>query len=43
MIEPDHPDLSIGRQCALLSISLSSFYRSPKGEMALDLEVPLVS
>ncbi len=32
MVEPDHPQLSIGRQCNLLSISRSSFYYAPKGE-----------
>lgn len=37
--ELDHPDLSIGRQCALLSISRSSFYRSLKGEMELNLDL----
>ena len=31
MIEPDHPDLSIGKQCTLLSISRSSFYYTPQG------------
>jgi putative transposase len=37
MIEADHPDLSIGQQCELLSISRSSFYYEPKGETALNL------
>lgn len=32
MIEPDHPSLSGGRQCALLSIARCSFYYAPKGE-----------
>ena len=32
MIEPNLPDLSVGKQCALLSISRSSFYYDPKGE-----------
>src|SRR5699024_12596107 len=32
MIEPDHPKLSIGQQCKLLSIARSSFYYTPKGE-----------
>ncbi len=39
MIEPNHPDLSIGRQCALLSISRSSFYYEPKGETELNLDL----
>ena len=37
MIEPDHPQLSIGRQCELLSISRSSFYYTPKGETGQNL------
>ena len=37
MIEPANPDLSIGKQCRLLSISRSSFYYRPKGETALNL------
>jgi len=32
MIDPDHPRLSIVRQCALASISRSSFYREPTAE-----------
>jgi putative transposase len=37
MIEPDHPALSIGRQCRLLSISRSSLYYSPLGETNANL------
>ena len=37
MVEKDNPDLSIGKQCKLLSISRSSFYYMPKGETALNL------
>ena len=37
MVEKDNPDLSIGAQCKLLSISRSSFYYQPKGETALNL------
>jgi hypothetical protein len=37
MIEPDHPDLSIGQQCRLLSITRSSFYYEPKGESEQNL------
>ena len=29
MINPDHPRLSIRRQCELVSISRASFYRQP--------------
>jgi putative transposase len=32
MIDPDHPRLSIVRQCELASISRASFYREPAGE-----------
>ena len=37
MIDPTHPDLPIGRQCELLSISRSSFYYRPVGESDLNL------
>ena len=37
MVEPDNPNLSIGKQCQLLSISRSSFYYTPKGETAMNL------
>lgn len=34
LIEPEHPRLSIVRQCALLSLSRSGHYSRPKGESA---------
>ena len=37
MIEPGHPDLSVVRQCELVSISRSSFYYQPVGETAESL------
>ncbi len=37
MIDPAHRDLSIGRQCELLSISRSSFYYRPVGESEFNL------
>jgi putative transposase len=39
MARSNIPSLSVGRQCALLSMSRSSFYYEPKGgsEMHLDL------
>lgn len=37
MIEPNHPDLSIARQCTLVSISRSGFYYTPTGESPLNL------
>ncbi len=37
MIERDHPALSIGAQCRLLSISRSSFYHEPAGETEQNL------
>lgn len=39
MIEPEHPRLSIVRQCELVSISRSGFYRCPAGETLLNLEL----
>ena len=32
MVEKDNTNLSIGKQCKLLSISRSSFYYAPQGE-----------
>lgn len=37
MIERNHPTLSIGAQCRLLSISRSSFYYEPQGETEMNL------
>ncbi|WP_237062796.1 IS3 family transposase [Loktanella sp. M215] len=37
MVERDHPDLSIGQQCALLQVSRSSFYYTPQGETEQNL------
>ncbi len=37
MIERDHPDLSVGEQCALLSIPRSSFYYTPQSETEQNL------
>jgi putative transposase len=39
MIEPEHPQLSVVRQCKLVSISRSGFYHRPAGETALNLEL----
>jgi putative transposase len=39
MIEPGHPQLSIVRQCELVAISRSGFYRRPAGEAPLNLEL----
>ena len=39
MIDPDHPELSIVRQCELASISRSGFYYQPAGETLLNLEL----
>ena len=39
MIEPGHPQLSIARQCRLVSISRSGFYHRPAGETPLNLEL----
>lgn len=37
MVESANPELSIGKQCKLLSIPRSSFYDQPTGETALNL------
>ena len=37
MIEPEHPRLSVVRQCELVSISRSGFYYRPAGETPLNL------
>ena len=37
MVGKDNPNLSIGKQCSLLSISRSSFCYQPRGETALNL------
>jgi len=37
MIEPQHPRLSVVRQCELVSISRSGFYHKPAGETPLNL------
>ena len=37
MIRRDHPDLSLSRQCRLLTISRSSFYYAAKGESPKNL------
>ena len=39
IIEPEHPQLSVVRQCELVSISRSGFYHRPAGETALNLEL----
>jgi len=39
MIESNLPGLSVGKQCALLSISRSSFYYEPKGETEMNFEL----
>lgn len=39
MIEPEHPELSITRQCELLELPRSSYYRKPKPETVLNLRL----
>ena len=39
MIEPEHPKLSIVKQCELMSISRSSYYYEGKGESGFNLEL----
>ncbi|WP_442583664.1 IS3 family transposase [Mesorhizobium sp. ASY16-5R] len=42
MIERNHPVLSVGAQCRLLSISRSSFYYEPQGESETNLALMLL-
>ena len=42
MIEWNHPNLSVGRQCRLLSLSRSSLYYRPVGETELNLDLMLL-
>jgi putative transposase len=37
MIEKNHPSLSVGAQCCLMSISRSWFYYVAQGESAMNL------
>ena len=39
MIERNHPKLTVGAQCSLLSITRSSFYYAPQGETAMNLDL----
>lgn len=42
MLENNHPRLSVGAHCRLLSISRSSFYYAPHGETAMNLDLMLL-
>ncbi len=42
MIQPDHPTLSITRQCRLVSISRSSYYHEARGESLENLALMAV-
>jgi len=39
MIEPEHPGLSVRRQCELLGLARSSYYRECSGESGENLEL----
>lgn len=39
MIEKNHPSLSVGAQCRLLSISRSSFYYELMGETTMNIDL----
>jgi putative transposase len=39
LVEPDHPELSVRRQCALLGLSRSSRYYEPAAETAANLRL----
>lgn len=36
-MKQDHPDVSVRRQCTLLSLTRSTFYYQPRGESAENL------
>ena len=42
MIVKNHPSLSVGAQCRLLSIARSSFYYELMGETAMNLDLMVV-
>ena len=42
MVEKNHPNLSVGAQCRLLSISRSSFSYAPQGETEMHLDLMLL-
>jgi len=39
LIEPDHPSISIIRQCELLGVNRSGFYYSPEPESSLNINL----
>jgi putative transposase len=39
LVEKDHPQLSMSRQCAVLGISRGSLYYEPKSESELNLQL----
>lgn len=41
MIEPDHPEISVRRQCELIGLNRSTAYHQPTGESAYNLQLTL--
>jgi len=39
MIETDHPELSVRRQCELMGLSRATYYRPPGCETSLNLRL----
>jgi putative transposase len=39
LVEPDHPDLSIRRQCVLLGVNRASYYYQPATTDPLNLDL----
>ena len=39
LVEPDHPQFSVRRQCELLGLNRATYYYSPATESALNLEL----
>ena len=39
LVEPEHPEISVRRQCELLGLNRASYYYQPATESALNLEL----
>ena len=39
MIEPQHPDLSLRRQCELIGLPRATYYYQPAGESPFNLQL----
>lgn len=39
LIQPEHPELSVRRQCELVGLNQATYYRQPSGETAFNLHL----